>query len=404
MHATPSAVTAAVQERPAHELAEVVRRYGARYRRAHRLSAVHARALRDIERCRTAALGGHVEACEACGARQVAYNSCRNRHCPKCQGSARAKWVAAQQARLLPIEYFHVVFTVPHALNALARAHPRPLYRLLFRAATATLRAFARDPRHLGAELGVTAVLHTWGQTLGQHIHLHCVVTGGGLSLDGQRWVRARPGFLFPVRALSRVFRGKFLAGLRLLRAQGGVRFTADSTPLADEPAWTRWFVALRATDWVVYAKPPFGGPDRVLKYLGRYTHRVAITNQRLVSIDHDVVRFRWKDYADHNQVKVMALPAAEFLRRFLLHVVPPGFMRIRHFGLLANRHRATKLAQCRALLAPPARSPLAPGALSTPATAPSLPTTTAPRLCPVCGAGPLRVVERLAPVRGIPP
>jgi len=405
MSAPSSAAPAAGSARPAYEVADIVRAYGATYRRTHRVWPVQGVVLRAIARCRTAALGGHIEACDACGTRRVAYNSCRNRHCPKCQGAARAKWVAAQHAQLLPIEYFHVVFTLPHALNALARGNPRRLYALLFHAAAATLQCFARDPRHLGAELGVTAVLHTWGQNLSQHLHVHCVVTGGGLTADGQQWVSTRRGFLFPVRALSRVFRGKFLAGLRTLRVRGLLHLAGDnSAALADEPGWTEWLRALRATDWVVYAKPPFGGPERVLKYLGRYTHRVALTNHRLVSIDDGVVRFRWKDYAHGNQMKVMALPAAEFLRRFLLHVVPPGFMRIRHFGLLANRCRAAQLARCRALLEPAAPVELNLGdrtGASDDAT-PSAPA--APQRCPLCGGGPMHIVEILGPLRGIPP
>jgi hypothetical protein len=312
--------------------------------------------------------------------------------------------VASQQAHLLPIEYFHVVFTLPHALNALARANLRRVYALLFHAAAATLQSFARDPRHLGAELGVTAVLHTWGQNLAQHVHVHCVVTGGGLSADGQRWVSARRGFLFPVRALSKVFRGKFLGGLRQLRTRGLLRFAGDSAALADEQAWADQLQALRATDWVVYAKPPFGGPERVLKYLGRYTHRVAIANERILSIDNGVVCFRWKDYAQRNQVKVMSLRAEEFLRRFLLHVVPSGFMRIRHFGLLANRHRTTKLARCRVLLEPAAQIESDSCGDITASAEPSPSTTIEPQRCPTCGGGPLRIVELLAPVRGIPP
>jgi len=344
-----------------------------------------------------------VEACDACGARQVTYNSCRNRHCPKCQGGERAKWLAAQQAALLPVEYFHIVFTLPHALNALVRVNPRRLYALLFRAAAATLQCFAHDPRHLGAELGVTAVLHTWGQNLSQHVHLHCVVTGGGLTPDGQHWVSARAGFLFPVRALSKMFRGKFLAGLRQLRAQNTLRFAGDSTRLAGEPAWHAWLQELRTRDWIVYAKPPFGGPARVLNYLSRYTHRVAIANHRIVSIEDGVVRFRWKNYAHHNQVKVMALSAEEFLRRSLLHVVPSGFMRIRHFGLLANRHRTAKLARCRRLLAPSPAPDLTPCTGDAPCGDASA-SAVEPKRCPVCGGGPLRVIEMLAPLRGVPP
>jgi hypothetical protein len=292
---------------------------------------------------------------------------------------------------------------LPHALNALVRVNPRRLYALLFRAAAATLQGFARDPRHLGAELGITAVLHTWGQNLSQHVHLHCVVTGGGLAPDGQQWVNARPGFLFPVRALSKVFRGKFLAGLRQLRARAGLHFAGESLAFADEHAWTQWLQTLQATDWVVYAKPPFGGPARVLKYLSRYTHRVAIANERLVSIDNGVVRFRWKDYAHHNQLTVMALPATEFLRRFLLHVLPSGFMRIRHFGLLANRHRTAKLARCRRLLAPFPAPDLTPCTGDGPC-GDARASAVEPKRCPVCGGGPLRVIEMLAPLRGVPP
>ncbi len=401
MPSPSSGATTAGGERPRYEVADIVRAYGAVYQRTHGVSAAQAVVLRALTRCRTAALGGHIEACEACGTRRIAYNSCRNRHCPKCQGGARTKWLAAEQAVLLPVEYFHVVFTLPHELNALTRVNPRPLYALLFRAAAATLQTFARDPTHLGAELGVTAVLHTWGQTLTQHVHVHCVVTGGGLTPDGRRWVGSRPRFLFPVRALSQVFRGKFLAGLRRLRAHDALRFAGNSLALADPATWTAWLALLRTRNWLVYAKPPFGGPDRVLKYLSRYTHRVAIANERLVFVGNGEVRFRWKDYADHHRLKLMTLAAEEFLRRFLLHVVPSGFMRIRHFGLLANRHRTAKLAQCRALLgtvSPPTTPPAPP-----PPVAKAPPRPGADR-CPSCGGGPLRIIETLAPLRGVPP
>ncbi len=396
-----SAAPTAGGTQPRYELADIVRTYGTAYRQTHRVLGPQEVVLRAIARCRTAALGGHVEACDACGARRIAYNSCRNRHCPKCQGSARAKWLAAQHAVLLPVEYFHVVFTLPHELNALIRVNPRRLYALLFHAAAATLKTFARDPRHLGADVGVTAVLHTWGQNLTQHVHLHCVVTGGGLSADGQRWVRTRPGFLFPVRALSRVFRGKCLAGLRRLRARGALIFAGDSARLADVGTWTTWLAALRTPDWLVYAKPPFGGPECVLKYLSRYTHRVAIANKRLVFVGDGVVRFSWKDYADQSRRKILTLSTDEFVRRFLLHVVPAGFMRIRHFGLLANRQRTAKLARCRALL----------GVALHPAPAPPVGSADPAHTCvlrsarcPVCGNGPLRIIETLAPTRGIPP
>jgi hypothetical protein len=400
-----SAPTTAGEARPRYELADIVRDYGDAFRRTHMVSAAQEVVLRAISRCRTAALGGHVEACDACGARRVAYNSCRNRHCPKCQGGARAKWLAAQQAVLLPVEYFHVVFTLPHELNALLRVNPRRLYRLLFQAAVATLQTFARDPRHLGAEVGVTAVLHTWGQNLTQHGHLHCVVTGGGLSPDGNRWVSTRRGFLFPVRALSKVFRGRFLAGLRRLRTHEALTFAGDSAGLADLATWSTFLAELRTGNWVVYAKPPFGGPERVLKYLSRYTHRVAIANQRLVFVGDDVVRFVWKDYADHDRVKTMTLSADEFLRRFLLHVVPRGFMRIRHFGLLASRYRAVKIARCRALLGASPPEPTTDASVSVHSTADNPPNSiTPPSCCRICGGGPLRIIERLAPIRGVPP
>jgi hypothetical protein len=403
MHGPSSAATAAAAERAGYEVADIVRAHGDAYRRTYVVSPTQAVALHAIARCRTAALGGHVEACEACGARQVAYNSCRNRNCPKCQGGERAKWLAAQHAALLPVEYFHIVFTLPRALNALVRVNPRRLYALLFRAAAATLQCFAHDPRHLGAELGVTAVLHTWGQNLSQHVHVHCVVTGGGLTPDGQHWVSARPGFLFPVRALSTVFRGKFLAGLRQLRARNALRFAGATAPLAGDHAWRAWLRELRTRNWVVYAKPPFGGPERVLKYLSRYTHRIAIANHRLVSIADGVVRFLWRDYAHHSHVKVMALPAEEFLRRFLLHVVPSGFVRIRHFGLLANRHRTAKLARCRRLLVPPPEVEFDPCDSAAPSGEAS-DSAAEPKRCPVCGGGPIRIIEMLAPVRGVPP
>lgn len=399
MAAPSSAATTAGEPRPRYEVADIVCAYGATYRQTHPVPGEHEVVLQAITRCRTAALGGHVEACEGCGVTRIAYNSCRNRHCPKCQGGRRAKWLAAQQALLLPVDYFHVVFTLPHELNALLRVNPRRLYALLFRAAAATLQTFARDPKYLGADLGVTAVLHTWGQTLTQHVHVHCVVTGGGLSRDGRRWVSARPRFLFPVRALSKVFRGKFLAGLCRLRTRQRLTFAGVCAPLADSLTWQRWLRTLREVEWVVYAKPPFGGPQHVLKYLSRYTHRVAIANERLRFVGEGVVRFQWKDYADHNRVKVLTLAAEEFLRRYLLHVVPRGFMRIRHFGLLANRHRAAKLTRCRELLGS-----------SAPVLCDSLGVADAggdagrAPPCPACGGRAFRVIDTLAPTRGIPP
>jgi putative transposase/transposase-like zinc-binding protein len=389
---------------PPFEVADIVRAYGETFRATHHVSHEQARVGRAIAQCRTAALGGHVEACEACGRERICYNSCRNRHCPKCQGSARAKWLTAEQALLLPVPYFHLVFTLPHALNPLIRVNQRALYNLLFQAAIQTLQEFARDPQHLGAEVGITAVLHTWGQTLTEHIHVHCIVTGGGLAADGTQWWPSHPRFLFAVQALSQVFRGKYLAGLRRLWRHHRLHFAGESAALAEDEAWTTFLSQVQARAWVVYAKPPWGGPEQVLKYLSRYTHRVAIANARLVFVGDGVVRFRYKDYAAGGTTKIMELRAEEFLRRFLLHVVPPRFVRIRHFGLLANRARQDKLARCRHLLAVVAAA--ATSALPTPNAEP--PTVgapaAAPARCPACGGGPLRVIGLLAPQRGRPP
>lgn len=378
------------------ELADIVRTHGSALRQAQRLTRGQHRALRAIATCRTAALGGHTEACDTCGAIRIAYNSCRNRHCPKRQTVAKERWLAARRAELLPIEYFHVVFTLPHALNSLARGNPRVRYTLLFRAATDTPAAFGDEPRHLGGELGVIAILHTWGQTLVQHLHLHCVVTGGALTRDGARWRSTTRGFLFPVRALSRVFRGQYLDGLRRAFDRGTLRFAGHVADLAVPTAFAAWLASLREEDWVVYAKAPFAGPAQVLEYLGHYTHRVAISNDRLVSVHEGQVRFRWTDYARGNRVKTMTLPAEEFLRRFLLHVVPDGFVRIRHVGRLANRRRTAKLHRCRQLLgqssSPLPRAPESVAALMRRLTGVDL------TQCPVCRVGRLHVVGLLGP------
>jgi hypothetical protein len=379
--------TAVASARPRLELADIVRAHSDAYRATHRLTPVQHRALRAIVACRTAVLGGHRETCDHCGATRITYNSCRNRHCPKCQTAAKERWLAARKADLLPIPYFHVVFTLPHALNALAQGNPRVIYRLLFSAVSATLLAFGRDPRHLGGTIGITAILHTWGQNLSQHLHLHCLVTGGALAPDGAYWIPARASFLFPVRALSRVFRGKFLAALQEAYAERTLAFATGTSPLADPTAFATFMAQLRTTEWVVYAKRPFGGAEQVLEYLGRYTHRVAISNHRLVALTDGTVQFRWKDYADGDRVKVMTLTAEELLRRFLLHVVPARFMRIRHFGLLANRRRTATLTRCRQLLAmPPISTP------DVPDVADAL--LARLRRCPVCHVGQWVVVE----------
>jgi len=350
---TPRGTVASVAT-PRLELADIVRAHGDAYRRTHRLAQVQAVALRAIERCRTAALGGHRATCDRCGAARITYNSCRNRHCPKCQTVAKERWLAARKADLLPIPYFHVVFTLPHALNALAQGNPRVMYTLLFRATADTLLTFGRDPRHLGGTVGITAILHTWGQALTQHLHLHCLVTGGALAADRTRWIAGRSSFLFPVRAMSMVFRAKYLAGLRRAFDAGQLTFAGGTADLADRQTFTGFLGRLRAIDWVVYAKRPFAGPEQVLDYLGRYTHRVALSNDRLVDHRDGRVQFHWRDYADHDRRKVMTLAVDEFLRRFLLHIVPRGFMRIRHFGLLANRTRRGTVTRCRDLLGQP--------------------------------------------------
>ena len=312
-----------------------------------------------IERCRTAALGGHVEQCDACGHQRVAFNSCRNRHCPKCQSLTRAQWLEDRQAELLPVEYFHVVFTMPQEIASIAYQNKAVVYNILFRATAETLRLIAADPKHLGAEIGFIAILHTWGQNLLHHPHLHCVVPGGGLTPDG-RWIACRPGFFLPVRVLSRLFRRLFLTELRRAFDAGELHFFNALAELQNPTDFARYLAPAARAEWVVYAKAPFGGPEHVLDYLGRYTHRVAISNSRLVEFDNGEVAFEWKDYRHESKHKVMRLPADEFVRRFLLHVLPPGFQRIRHFGLLANRTREVKLQRCRDLLGapPPAAIP----------------------------------------------
>ena len=333
------------------EIADIFRRHSQLFRQTHRLSVQQHRVINAIEQCRTAAMGGHIEVCDQCGALTRHYHSCRNRHCPKCQSLTKTRWVEARQAELLAVkEYFHVVFTLPHALNPLAQGNPRFIYHLLFQSAAATLQAFARNPRWLGGEPGCTMVLHTWSQNLGQHIHVHCIVPGGALGPDGA-WISAKKGFLFPVRALSRVFRGKYLEGLTGAFKRGDVKLAGSTAQLALAEHLAVFINQLYSDNWVVYAKPPFAGPKQVLSYLGRYTHRIAISNHRLVSLNNDKVRFRYRDYRRGNRNKIMTLSAGEFIRRFLLHILPQGFMRIRHFGFLANRCRRDKLAMCRAAL-----------------------------------------------------
>lgn len=375
--------------RPAWELAAIFRRFGKAFRAARKISRAQARVLRAVEVCRTAALGGHVEQCGHCSYTRNAYNSCRNRHCPKCQNTERVRWVEARQAELLPVEYFHVVFTVPEPIAAIAFHNPRAVYGTLFRAAAETLLTIARDPKHLGAQIGFFAILHTWGQNLLHHPHVHCVVPGGGLSPDGRRWISCRPGFFLPVRVLSRLFRRLFLEALQSAFAQGQLLFSGDLADLADAERFAAYLEPAWQAEWVVYAKPPFGGPAQALEYLGRYTHRVALSNDRILDIEPDAITFQWKDYrsgAGRTKSRRMRVAPAEFIRRFLQHVLPDRFQRIRHCGFLSNRHRQRKLALCRRLLASPLAE-LLPHAAQCAVVAKALAAPARAR-CPVCGVG----------------
>jgi hypothetical protein len=384
------------------EVADVFRKYETVYLASYPSSGEQKRALRDLCLCRTSALGGHKNRCELCGHEEIAYCSCRNRHCPKCQGKARAKWLEARSKDLLDIDYFHVVFTLPEPLGPIALQNKRLVYGILFKAVSETLLTIARDPKHLGAEIGFLSVLHTWGQNLLHHPHLHCLVPGGGLALDQTRWISCPKGFFLPVKVLSRLFRGKLLAFLAKAYQQGKLKLAGKLEGLKKKHQWIRFLCLLKRTDWVVYSKPPFGGPEQTLKYLARYTHRVAISNPRLVSLKDDKVTFRIKDYAQGNRKKTITLDAVEFIRRFLLHIFPKGFMHIRPYGFLANRVRSEKLACCRELLRKKED------------TRPSPPDATAqggntgepcedkdPSYCPLCRKGRMVFVEKMDPDRG---
>jgi hypothetical protein len=388
--------------RPALEVAQILRTAGPAWRSEQRghLSLGQLRVMSAIEQCRSSALGGHVLQCSSCGEPQISYNSCRNRHCPKCQGSAALRWLENRQADLLPVPYYHVVFTVPAPIAAIAYTNKALLYGMLFDATAETLRRIALDPRHLGARIGATLVLHTWGSALTHHPHVHGIVPGGGLAPEADRWVRCKPGFFLPVRVLSRLFRRLFLEALLAAHDQGLLHFFGQDAELADPALFRQWLVPLRSIDWVVYAKRPFAGPKQVLEYLSRYTHRVAISNHRLTAYDERGVTFRWKDYRAKGRTrhKTMTLAAGEFIRRFLLHVLPSGFHRIRHYGLLANIGRKANLALARELLNAPAPAP-EPVAKE--------PATAAPVfVCRHCGA-PMLIVEvmpRPLHIRAPPP
>ena len=389
---------------PGHspEVADVFRAHGAAWRSANagHVSLGQLKLMSAIETCRTSALGGHVERCEDCAHTRVAYNSCRNRHCPKCQGAAARRWLAEREGELLPVPYYHVVFTLPAAIGALAFANKAVVYDLLFTTAAETLITIAADPKHLGARIGLTAVLHTWGSALTHHPHLHLIVPGGGLSPDGARWIACKPGFFLPVRVLSRLFRRLFLEGLAALNEAGELAFFGDLAPLVDKRAFDAALAPLRRSEWGVFAKRPFAGPQAVLAYLARYTHRVAISNSRLVKLDDAGVTFKWKDYRikGRDRLKTMTLNAAEFIRRFLLHVLPSGFHRIRHYGLFASAVRRQNVASARQLLASPKLS----GAKADTGAE----TPTPAHRCPCCG-GRMIVIETfegVRPARSPPP
>jgi hypothetical protein len=382
------------------EVADIFRAYGAAWRRANagHLSLGQLKVMSAIERCRTAALGGHVVACEDCAHIQIAYNSCRNRHCPKCQGAAAKDWLAARQAELLPVPYFHVVFTLPAPIADIAYHNKAEIYGILFKASAQTMITIAADPKHLGAKIGVTSVLHSWGSAMTHHPHLHMIVPGGGISPDARRWLSCRPGFFLPVRVLSRLFRRVFLEKLAAAHQAGRLKFFGDHTGLVDAKAFAAYLAPLRKIEWVVYAKRPFAGPAAVLAYLARYTHRVAIANSRLISADENGVTFKYKNYRlkGHDRYKTMTLKPHEFIRRFLIHVLPHGFHRIRHYGLFANGARVENLARARELLDLPASKEE-----SEPVTEVDDRADTLSYPCPCCG-GPMIIIETFEP--GHPP
>jgi hypothetical protein len=394
-------------DRPRLEVADIFRRYGAAYRQHQgaALAPAQQRVMTAIELCRTAALGGHLERCDSCAYERPCYDSCRNRHCPKCQSLARAQWVEKRKAEILPTHYFHLVFTLPEQIAAIAYQNKELIYGMLFRAAAETLSTIAADPKHLGAEIGFFAVLHTWGQNLLHHPHLHCVVPGGGIAPDGSRWISCCARFFLPVRVLSRLFRRLFLTYLQEAFDAGKLRFFSSLEGLREPRVFRRHLDAVRYAKWVVYAKAPFAGPQQVVDYLGRYTHRVAIANHRIMDIENGQVTFNWRDYRDRNQPKIMTLAAEEFIRRFLLHVLPPGFHRIRYYGFLGNRRRKEKLAHCRHLLGmtPPKESPAQPQPYADYRDRYEQLTGHSLRECPVCHRGRMITVNLLAKSRSPP-
>lgn len=386
------------------EVADIFREFGPAYRESHNLPVRHLRAMSAIERCRTAELGGHVEKCDTCGHIRISYNSCRNRHCPKCQSLPREKWLADRKQDLLPVEYFHIVFTIPDTLNPLALRNQKVIYNILFKAASETLLELGKDPKWLGAEIGFISILHTWGQNLMDHPHLHCVVPGGGLSADGNSWISFREGFFIPVRVLSHLFRGKFLSYLREAYRAGKLKFVGEIRSLGEKHKFQMMMDKLYRQEWVIYCKRPFRNSQHVIEYLGRYTHRVAISNNRIVKVEGGKVTFRWRDYGDRNRIKLMTVDALEFIRRFLLHILPDGFVKIRHYGLLSNRNRKTKLRRCREILGVDSnRKQQSTESESWEELLFRL-TGIDPRICPCCGKGRMVAIEILYPKSHSPP
>lgn len=384
------------------EVGDIIRAYGDEYRNKYKLPRRHLRALRDIASCRTATLGGHVDRCNECGHERISYNSCRNRHCPKCGSLAKEKWLSTRRKELLPVPYFHIVFTIPAELNALTLVNQDTVYRILFQSAAETLLCLGRDPKRLGAEIGLIAILHTWGQNLMDHPHLHCIVPGGGLSKDGTQWIGSRKKFFIPVHVLSLVFRGKFMERLKKMYNDGRIKCVGKAKAFENRKEFQKLFDHLFRKGWIVYAKQPFGGPEQVLTYLGRYTHRVALSNHRLVKMTNGMVSFRWRDYADGDKEKLMTVEACEFIRRFLLHVLPDGLCKIRYYGFLSNRNRKHQLERCRLLLdiAMPAEDPTP---VSWQDTLLNL-TGIDIRICPSCQKGRMQHYRLLKPLTHAPP
>ena len=381
------------------EVADIFRAFGSAYRELHgsEIPVRHLRVMRAVEICRTAELGGHIDQCDHCGQQRISYNSCRNRHCPKCQSLAKERWLEARKKDLLPIVYFHLVFTLPESLRALALRNQKVIYNLLFQAASETLIQLAKDPKYLGAEIGFSALLHTWSQTLIHHPHLHCLVTAGGLSLDGKRWISSRPGFFIPVKVLSSLFRGKFLDGLKRVYEAGKLKFPGKIEALQGAPAFQKFLTDLYQQAWVVYCKPSLKRAEQVMEYLGRYTHRVALSNDRLVNFEGSRVVLRWRDSADGDKIKLLTLEALEFIRRFLLHVLPDRFVKIRHYGLLSNRGRKKKLLCCQKLLGFSAKEEPEGSSQETWEDLLTRITGKDPRVCPFCGQGKMIRRENLS-------